>query len=124
MDIKLDEQMMHGLVSEALLKTLDEEKRNMLIVGAIKHLLTPVEGHGYGGSKQPSPLQFAFQNAVRVTAERLTLERLSSDSELKEKINGLLTEALAQVMETNREKTVNAIAEAITKGMAYKEDRY
>lgn len=124
MDIKLDEQMMHGLVSEALLKTLDEEKRNLLIMGAIKHLLSPVKGSSLYDKDRVSPLQEAFQYALRNEAQKWVAERLSTDEALKTQINSLLTEALTQVMETNREKTVASIAEAITKGMAYKEDRY
>ncbi len=122
MDIKLDEQMMRGLVSEALLKAMDEKQRELLIAGAIKHLLTPEKGL-YSSSPPQSPMEVAFRQSVSNVAQRIVSERLENDAEFKDKINGLLNEALVMVMETGRDQTVKNIADAIAKGLAFTEQR-
>lgn len=122
MEIKLDEQMMRGLVSEALLKSLDEKQRELLISGAIQLLLTP-EKPAYGGGRAESEMEKAFRFSVSNVAQRIVSERLADDVEFKVKINALLNEALVLVMETNRETTVKQIAEAITKGLAFTEQQ-
>lgn len=122
MDIKLDEQMMRGLVSEALLKSLDENQRALLIAGAIQQLLNP-EKPPYGGGRAESQMERAFRESVSIVAQRIVTERLTEDADFKAKINALLNEALIAVMETNRETTVKQIAEAITKGLAFTEQQ-
>lgn len=119
MQINLDETMMKSLVSEALMKSLDEEKRNALIQAAIEHLLTPQKD--YSGRPQPSPIESAFRYALTDCAKRIAEDHLASDAAIAEKIRGLITDALVKITETNREETVRGIAATLIAGLTPKE---
>lgn len=116
--LELDNDMMKNLVSEAIMTALTTQQREALIQGAIKHLLTPsVERYG----ARSSPIEDAFQHAVRGVAEKIATEMLTNNEEVKTKIAGLLNEALTRLADTNREKTIERLADAITQGLAYRE---
>lgn len=117
MDIKLDSVQLQELMAQAVLASLDEVKRDVLIKGAIQHLITK-DTNRYD---RLSPIEGAFQSAVRGVAEKIATDMLANDADLSAKIRGLVNEALVRLMETNREKTVEKIASAIATGMAYRE---
>lgn len=119
MDLKLDPETLKDVVSAAILKSLDEGKRDALIEGAIKYLLTPQGGSGY--HKAESPLQTAFNQAVHVVAIQIAKETLEKDATVSANIQALLTEAFTKVMGENREKTVSSIADAIVTGLTKRE---
>jgi len=121
MDIKLEPDALRDVVSAAILKSLDEGKRDALIESAIKHLLTPQGGSAY--HKAESPLQTAFNNAVSLVAQQVAVETMKNDATVQANIQALLTEAFTKVMSENREKTVSTIADAIVKGLS-SETRY
>lgn len=116
MEIKMDPEMLKDVVSAAILKSLDDTKRDALIESAIKYLLTPQGGGVY--SKSESPLQRAFNTAVHQVAIQIAKDTFEKDESVKTKIQALLTEAFSKVMGENREKTVSTIADAIVKGLS------
>ena len=116
MDIKLNVDQVKDIVSEAVLRSLDQDTRNTLIQGAIKSLLEPV-GKDTMYSKAKSPLQQAFEQAVYSVAISIARETMEKDTIVQQQIKVLLTEAMEKVMIQNREKTVDLIANAITTGM-------
>jgi len=119
--INLEQMGLHSVISAAILAALDQQSRELLIKGALEHLLTP--GAGYSG-KQASPLEDAFKHALNRLAFQLAEETLANDAAVKDKIQGLLSEAMETVFVTNREKTVTKIAESITEAMNCHRDRY
>lgn len=119
MDIKLDPETLKDVVSAAILKSLDDTKRDALIESAIKYLLTPQGGSAY--NKAESPLQMAFNNAVHGVAIQIAKETLEKDATVNANIQALLTEAFTKVMGENREKTVSSISDAIVKGLTHRE---
>lgn len=119
MKLEIDEALMRSVISEAILTSMDENKRSMLIRGALEHLLTPTKTGGYGPSI--SPLQSAFQDAAHIVARQVATEMLTIDETVKEKIRLLLLEAFELVMVKNRQETVKRLADAVTAGMAYRE---
>lgn len=121
MDIKLDPESLKDVVSSAILKSIDDNKRDALIEAAIKHLLTPQGGSSY--VKAESPLQTAFNNAVSFVSQSIAREMLENDTSVRANIQALLQEAFMKVMSQNREKTVTTIADAIVKGLS-SENRY
>lgn len=117
MNIQLDPETLKSIVAEAIMASLDDKKREALISGAISHLLTP-NTERYGSQK--SPLDDAFRYAVQQVAQKIATEMIANDEVVKTKIRTLLNEAMLRVMETNREATINKLANAITEGMAYR----
>jgi len=116
MDIKLDPETLKDVVSAAILKSLDDTKKDAMIESAIKHLLTPQGGGTY--HKAESPLQTAFNTAVNLVAMQIAKETLENKPSVRANIEALLSEAFVKVMSENREKTVSTIADAITKGLS------
>ena len=119
MDIKLDLDQIKELVSESIYASLDEQKKETLIKGALIHLLTPTGNSVY--SPKTSPLEDAFNRAIFICAREISTDLLSKNEETKQKITGLLMEALTKITETNREKTIDRLANAITDGLAYRD---
>lgn len=117
MDIKLDTPQLRELLAQAVMASLDEVKRDMLIKGAIEFLVSK-DTTVYN---RRSPIEDAFNYAVRDVAQKTANDMLTNDSGLQEKLRTLVNEALVRLMETNREKTVEKIADAIAAGMAYRE---
>ena len=118
MDIKIDTPQMQELIAQAVFASLDEVKRDVLIKGAIQHLITKDHSRSYGAST--SPIEDAFRHAVRDVASKIASEMLTNDSDITTKIRALLNEALVLLMENNRESTVANLANAIAAGMAYR----
>jgi len=120
--IDLDQNMLQDVVSAAIMQSLDETKRNTMIQGAIKHLLNPEQG-SYG--RRESPIEQAFRLAIHSVAERVARDMLENDQRVSDGIKMLLSEALDNLLVTNRDKTVEKLADAIAAGMAYRDrDRY
>jgi len=119
-DIKLDTPQLRELLAQAVMASLDEVKRDMLIKGAIEFLVTKDTSGGYSYNRR-SPIEDAFNYAVRDVAQKTANDMLTNDSGLQGKLRALVNEALVRLMETNREKTVEKIADAIAAGMAYRD---
>lgn len=116
MDIKIDTPQMRELLAQAVFASLDEVKRDVLIKSAIQHLVTQSADR----YNRTSPIEEAFQWAVRDVATKIANDMLTNDPTVSEKIRGLVNEALVRLTETNREKTVEKLADAIAAGMAYR----
>lgn len=119
MDIKIDSTLMREVVSSAIMTSISQEQRNILITNAVKHLLTPKESAGYGRQSQ-SPLEEAFNDAMRLNARRLAEELLQQDTGIQTQLRELITEAVLKLMTNNREATVDKIAAAIAEGISGK----
>lgn len=118
MDIKLDSDKLQELMGTAILQSLDQIQRLTLIQGAITYLIAPQRSVGGGyGSDRPSPIQEAFQSALRDLARKMATDLLTEDSSVAGQVRKLMDEAVTKVMIDKRDDTVNRIAEAIAKGM-------
>jgi len=120
MKLELDNEMMKGLVSEALLRSLDEGQRNTLIKGAIEHLLAPQNGDFH--RKGTSPMESAFRYACENAARTIINEEMTKDETFKTKIRELFSAALIRVMETDREQSIGKLAAAITDALVRRRD--
>jgi hypothetical protein len=91
-DLNLKAGDLQEIVSAAILKSLDEEKRNALIEGAIKYLLTPGENRSaYSSRPTPSPLQEAYNSAIYSVAVAEVRKLLESDQRVKDAIAQYVT---------------------------------
>jgi len=123
MKIDLTDDSLKSLISEAILQSLDGEKRDTLIKGALAYLLAPGENGGaFGATRRISPLERAFQESIVSVARRVCEEHLSQLSAVRAEIEKLVAEGMHKVIAENREQTVDKIAEAIRKGITG--DRY
>src|SRR6266446_10736215 len=112
MDVKLDTADMREIISEALLRAIDEKKRDELILAALRYLTTPQKPYGNGPMRE-APLAEVFQYAVRNLAQECATKMLSDNETFKTALNGMITEALLRVTTDRREQLVSKISSLI-----------
>lgn len=104
---------MREVIGAAVLKTLDENTRATVISTAITHLLKPEKT--YNGITE-SPLQQAFNRAIENIAEKMAMEEIENNEEVKSKLRTLLHEAVDTLM-ANKDESVKKIAAALASAM-------
>lgn len=114
MKLELDDPQLKSLISEAIFASLTQEKKDALIARALENLMSPTESYG---SEKVTVIQREFYEAVRCLARDLVTKELEGNTEIKEKINGMIRDAVILMTETNREATVNKMSEAIYRGL-------
>lgn len=113
MKLDLTDQTMKEIVSEAILRAVDEKTRAELIRDAVVYLLAPDVRTGY----RETPIQQAFHSAIRAVAFDTVKETIGKDSEVKAKVKQLLDEAWEKVLR-NRDGYTDKIAEAIASALS------
>ena len=117
MDIKLDAESLKTVIAKAVLDNLGEVQREAIMRGAIEHLLTPpVPSGAYGQRQDPTPIQSAFNQAVRDVALQVARETVAGDTVIREKIRGLLVAAAEKALDGDG-KIVEKLSSALTKAL-------
>ncbi len=116
MEIKIEQEHVQQIISDAILKELGEEKRNLLISQAIDMLLKQqTTGSGYN-QRSFIPLHESFNNAAQQVSMKIAREYLESNEDVQNKIKQLLVDAIERVFTTKREEIITKIADAFEKG--------
>lgn len=119
-EFKIPDAQLSDIVGMAIMQTLTADTRETLIKEAIRHLLAPKEGGGYGN--RTSPLQDAFNCAIRLRAEAVIMEQVSGDTEVGQRIKALVAEVVERAMVgEGREKLVSSMVEAFAQGFKIRE---
>ena len=121
MDVRLNDDTMKDIIAKAVIDTLTPEKREELISAAIKALLTPSTSTGIYGNQPKSPLQDAFDTAVRSVANEVAREQIMANTELRAKIKDMIGEAWLKLV-ANESGIVEKLASALERGLTG--DRY
>lgn len=90
MDIKIDSDAVASIAATAVFDALNEETREGVLKDAIKYLLTPDQSRNAFGSTKLTPLQNAFNDAIRSAAFKVVREKVENDPEVIAAINELL----------------------------------
>lgn len=119
LQIKMDDDAMKAVVSRAILDQLDSAKRDQILEQAVTTLLTARKDPTGWSAKETTPLQQAFDQAVRSVAMDAVTETLNANPQFKERIRSLVADALAAVMDESdqsdlREKLGAAIGTSVT----------
>jgi hypothetical protein len=119
MDIKIPQEQWGAMIGAAVMASVTQENRDALIQEAIKFLITG-ERNSYGNI---SPLQQAFNQAVRHEALKVIEADATANSELTKLVRGVISDAVEKiVVGERREKLVDKVADAIVAGLSL--DRY
>jgi hypothetical protein len=119
--INIDDAAMKSIVGDALLKTLTEENRAILIKEAITHLLTVPEKDRYSGRHAPdpkSPLQMAFERAIEHEMAELVREEIKNNEKLRTSLRKMMVEVFDAALDDQADghsKVVQNVAEQFTK---------
>ena len=113
--IDLSDEQLHDIVSEAILQAIDEKQRDAILQEAVRGLLERKKSGVYGD--YVTPIQEAFNLAVEGVARNAAREMMDSDEEIKAKVRSLLKDVLEKIFGEQREKAIDALAEAFRKGL-------
>lgn len=120
LSLNLGEDQMRAIVAEAIVSKLDDDARKSLIQQAVEKLLTPEQTWQSHGRKQ-SPLEVAFESAVRSLTFDVAREYIASHPEIKEQIENVLGAALVKLTQQDgrvRDTVAAAVASALESKLA------
>lgn len=89
MEIKLDAEAVTAIASSAIFDSLSQDVRDSVIKQAVQFLLTP-EKDRYSHSGTKTPLQNAFDDAIRSVAYKVVKEKIENNPDIINAINELL----------------------------------
>jgi hypothetical protein len=96
-EIKIDEELLRGIVHKAILEGVGPAQRDLLMVSALEHLTAVPPSQGYG-HKPISPLQEAFNSAVGRVCFEVARELVTEDPAFKAKVADLMRGAMATAL--------------------------
>lgn len=105
-----------SLVVDAMMKHLDESKRDELIRQALASLIKVKPGHGYG-ERGSSPLEDAFGLAVQQVAHEIVREQVASDR-IRDQIKVLVAAALEHLF-VDQDRIARLLAEKLSAALAW-----
>lgn len=91
-DLGADENI-KSIISDAILKSLDQGKRDLLIKESIQYLITPKESNSYG-KKSETPMQEMFRQSCRYFAEEIIQKEIEENAEIRKAISDVMTQGL------------------------------
>jgi hypothetical protein len=109
MDLKLNPEQFEQLVSAVIVQQLAPESREEILKDAIAHLLTKQPDSPYS-SRRVSPLQEAFNQAIRTIAYQVANEWLKARPEVRQQVEALVAEAYQKAVTEGRAEIVDRIA--------------
>jgi predicted NAD-dependent protein-ADP-ribosyltransferase YbiA (DUF1768 family) len=111
-EIKLDAAQIQGFVEQAIMAQIGEEQRNAVIAQAVTALLTPRESI-LGYRKTATPLQDAFDNAVRMVAFKAAQDLIENESEARAQILKMVSTPIAEICKGEYDGLADRIGEAV-----------
>lgn len=120
MDLKLNDEQLHVVVSGAMLSALTPEERGRLISEAIQKGL--IEKSAY--SKNQSNLEVAVFEATQRVARNMAEEYILNSEAVKTQIHSVIVHAVKKVLFDDEEDLVKSIAQRIAEGFKERTNRY
>ena len=113
----INDETMQAIVSKAILEGISEEQKLSLVEQAVKFLITAPPSTSYGSRTEPTPLQEAFNTAVR-RASYAVVEELVKDEEISTAIDAGIRKALVNEMSQQtddwlRDTIVTAVSDKV-----------
>lgn len=114
--INLTDDDMRGLLAGVISSNLTSDQRDKLITDAIKGLLE-AQKDSYGRAEKPSKLAEIFGNAVYLWANIACKEYITNNKEIQDQITSIIADGYKKALIDNRDQTVEAVAQAISKSL-------
>lgn len=113
--INMDAEALQQATLQALMGVLTPEMRDSLIQKAIQEIMKP-QTNGYGRAAK-SLLEQAFENGVERICREEMVNILTSDSNLRERINELLRITADKVLSADQEKLTQRMADSFVSSL-------
>lgn len=94
--LHLSEETMAPILTKAILEGIGAEERDAVIAQAVAYLIKP-QPNLYRGSEPRTPLQDAFDNAMRIFINTVVREFIETNPEVKAQVTEHLTTLLGQI---------------------------
>lgn len=118
MELKLDPESMASIASAAIFDQMPQVSRDEVIKQAIEYLLTPEKDRHQFGSVGKTPLQQAFESALRNAAFRAVEEHVKNDPQVTAHIQELLGPMINSALEGEASLYNSHLADAIGAALA------
>lgn len=113
MEITFDAEAAATIASAAIFDHMTQETRDHVIKQAVQALLTPeTDARGYSQNKK-TPLQIAFEQAIRDAAFKAVREKIQNDPKLEAAILELLGPLLKAGIEGEAKEYGSSLANAL-----------
>lgn len=121
-EVKLDDNTMRDVITAAILKTLTEESKALLIQQAIASLLAPIpKKDAWDRTPERTKLQEIFDNSAYAVAGEAVREAFKTDERVKASMRELVAKGLEKALEDGElpSKLASVISEVFSKASRY-----
>lgn len=112
--LNINESVLEGVITKAILDSITPEARDQMLAGAIDKLLAaPARGEfGYNAyaAHKKSNLELAFERAIFNTAVKVASEELNADPRLRQRVQSMISPLISGILNEDHD---DAIKEAI-----------
>lgn len=116
-EIKIESDAMQAIVSKAILEGIDADQKQAILEQAVAALIKPRGERGYGRPEPTTPLQDAFDAAVRGVVQEVARETITDNPELRDKVRELVTQAMADAIKEPYTKLWSAVRDAVAENI-------
>lgn len=110
--VTIDPEQISEFVQAAILDAISTEARDAIVAKAVEALITPKESvHGF--RKTATPLQDAFDMAVRGAAITIARERIDNDPEMQAAVLRMVSPVLAEIAKGTYDGLPERIGEGV-----------
>lgn len=106
---------MRAAVAKAVLETLSQDKRDLLVQTALEHLMAPQKGQ-YGHDRE-SVLQETFNQELANQARLVVRDYFTEDGPMKEKLKSFIQKMVEKMLTDENGDLGNAFADAVSEAM-------
>jgi hypothetical protein len=125
--LNIPEDAVAGIVQKMILDSITPEARDAIFTQALEWMTKP-QTTGYLGGKNVSPLQEAFQLAMRGATQRLVAEMIETDPEVRTfvdtELRALIRDFSRQLDENTSGELRSVLIEAMVDHLAQERSRY
>lgn len=120
----ISDQDMRAAVAKAVLETLDQNKRDILIQQALETLISPRKGEGWNAKDRPSMLDEVFTSELQHYAREVVRGYFTNDGPMRKKFDDFIHKMVERMLTDENGELGHAFAEAISDGLKKSLSRY
>lgn len=116
-EIQISDEAVREIAHAALLQTLTAEARENVISQAITWMTTPPKGDSYSRTRQSTPLEDAFQIAMRSATMKLVGEMIEEEGPVREFVKTELRKLVEEFSKQLNDDTYGQLRSVLIEAM-------
>ncbi len=117
LSVQLDGEALNAIVTKAILDQITAEQRKVILDQAVKALLSPKpDPYGYS-RREITPVQAAFDNAVRQSAMKAAQTLVDDDVEFQGRLRNMVRDSMTKLLDSESDLAQavgTAVGQAVT----------